>query len=176
MSREADRGPEPLTTIQIDLKERALSFVAESGSVTRLTFSPAGIVYELLQDPQGVRTAGSRVRGESAPDSPGENEREPTVTLTGRLKSKPREGRPDGRGLPTAWARLAVHEEGRSDAHLYSATFHRHTARIALSLDRDAPITIQGYPHPSDDLNGKRLDTFSVINIVHYPGKEERPR
>jgi hypothetical protein len=49
------------------------------------------------------------------------------------------------------------------------ATFHRHTREIALKLPKEAPITVTGYPHPSN--TPKRTDTFSVVNIVEYPGK-----
>src|SRR5205809_507993 len=98
--------------------------------------------------------------------------KEAPLTLTGRLKTQPRDGRPDAKGNPTAWARLAVHEEGRDDAHLYSATFHRHTARIALSLTKDAQVTVQGYAHTSDD--PRRMDTLSVVNLVAYPGKPDK--
>jgi len=51
-------------------------------------------------------------------------------------------------------------------------TFHRHTARIALGLAADAQLTVEGYPHVSE--NPQRSDTFSVINIVAYPGKPSR--
>jgi len=96
-------------------------------------------------------------------------EKSPTVVVSGRIKTKVREGKPDRNGKPTAWGRIAVHEEGRSEAHLYLATFHRHTTRIALGLSVEAPITAEGYPHPAKE-EGK-LDTFSVINLHNYPGK-----
>ncbi len=36
-----------------------------------------------------------------------------------------------------------------------------------------APLTAEGYIHPSGDPEGKRLDTFSVFRLHHYPGKLE---
>ena len=45
---------------------------------------------------------------------------------------------------------------------------------IAAGLPKGAPVTVEGYPHPSTDPAGKRLDTFSVINLVNYPGKPEK--
>lgn len=100
-----------------------------------------------------------------------EIEKAKTTTLQGKLKSKPSEGRPDARGNTTAWARFAAHEEDRDGAHLYSTTFHKHTAGIALSLDNNAPLTVQGYLHEQDDPGSRRLDTLSVINVIDYPGK-----
>lgn len=97
------------------------------------------------------------------------SEKEHTVTLTGRLKSTPKPGRTDRSGKPTAWARVAVHDEGQDEPHLYLATFHRHTAPIALGLKAGAQITVEGYPHVSTD--PKRSDTLSVITMPQYPGK-----
>jgi len=57
---------------------------------------------------------------------------------------------------------------------VYLATFHRHTAAIALGLARNDQVTVEGYLHPASDPSGKRLDTFSVIAIHSYPGKPER--
>jgi hypothetical protein len=54
---------------------------------------------------------------------------------------------------------------------MYSATFHKHTAKIALALDADAAVTVQGYPHESDDPGSRRMDTLSVINLLDYPGR-----
>src|SRR5947209_19863153 len=96
------------------------------------------------------------------------SERDKPLTLQGKLKSKPRPGRPDSRGNPTAWARFAAHEEEQDGAHMYSATFHKHTAAIALSLDKDAQLTVQGYPHPVDDPGSKRMDTLSVLHILQH--------
>jgi hypothetical protein len=33
-------------------------------------------------------------------------------------------------------------------------------------------VTVQGYLHPSNDPEGKRLDTFSAFSLLHYPGKK----
>jgi hypothetical protein len=59
--------------------------------------------------------------------------------------------------------------DGEEQAHDYIATFHRHTRGIAAKLPKEAQITVTGYPHPSQ--SPKRKDTFSVVNIVEYPGK-----
>jgi hypothetical protein len=96
-------------------------------------------------------------------------EKEKTITLSGKLKSKAQPGKPDRSGKPTAYADFAAHVEGEENAHYYVATFHRHTREIALKLAKEAPITVTGYPHPST--SPKRTDTFSVVNIVEYPGK-----
>jgi hypothetical protein len=96
-------------------------------------------------------------------------EREKTITLSGKLKSQPKPGKPDRSGKPTAYADFAAHVTGEETAHDYVATFHRHTRQIALTLAKEAQITVNGYPHPSS--SEKRKDTFSVVNIVEYPGR-----
>jgi hypothetical protein len=35
----------------------------------------------------------------------------------------------------------------------------------------DAQFTVRGSAHPSGESTGSRLDTFSVIDPVGYPGK-----
>lgn len=162
-----------LTSIYIDLQERSITFRADD-QATRLTFTPAGILYQALHGAAVTDRSVERLLDEleqEAPEAPAV-EREPTVTLSGKLKSKPRQGRADGRGNPTAWARLATHQEGHREARFYLATFHRHTAEIALSLPVDAALTVQGYIHPSQQQG--RMDTLSVVNIVRYPGKPRR--
>ncbi len=91
------------------------------------------------------------------------------MTLSGKLKAKPKEGKPDRSGKPTAYARFSAHVEGEKEPHDFLATFHRHTTKIALTLSKDSQITVDGYPHPGN--SEKRLDTFSVINIIQYPDK-----
>jgi len=163
MSKEREGQGVPLTAIHINLKEQAIEFEDQYGTIARLNISPLGVILE---------SELVSARGPYAQAEPAGREREPTVVLTGRLKSKHREGKVDRSGRPTAYARFAAHQEGEEDAHYYLATFHRHTANIALSLPKDAQITVEGYPHPSG--TEKRMDTFSVVNIVSYPGKPRK--
>jgi hypothetical protein len=145
--------------------------------LAKVTLSPSGIIFEPGATPAAESAAVSEPTPPpvAAPATPASVEtsadKARTVTLNGRLKSKPREGRPDAQGKPTAWARFAAHEEDRDTAHIYSTTFHKHTAPIALGLDTDTPLTVQGYPHIQDDPGSKRMDSLSVINLVDYPGK-----
>ncbi len=163
MSKE-EHNRIPLTAIHIDLRERSVRFDAESGPVGKLIVSGETILFEAHHASLPV--------GEQAPKLDDTPEREATVVVSGTLRSTPKAGRPDRSGNPTAWARLAVHEEDQPEAHLYLASFHRHSAQIALGLKPGASVTVAGYPHVSDD--PKRLDTFSVMNIVNYPGKQAR--
>jgi hypothetical protein len=159
-----ERQPERLKTIHIDLEARTIIFQAGQ-TETKLTFSTEGLLYEVLgADPITDRSV-DRLTGESD----GAKEKESSVTLTGRLKTQPKEGRADRRGKPTAWAKLAVHEGARDQAKMYSATFHRHTAKIALGLRRDALITVQGYVRES--AAPQRMDSVSILNLLAYPGK-----
>ena len=195
MEREAQRGRVVLTGIHLDLTEHSVTFEAGEQVVGKLTLAAEGILFEAHPGRDAISAAagaevvaGELVDGESSASTPAEDrpeqpehgeqaahaELEGRVTLAGRLKTKPREGKPDRRGNPTAWARFAAHVEGEDGPHLYSATFHRHTAAIALTLDKDAPLTVDGYAHPSRDPAGTRLDTLSVVNLVAYPGKGQR--
>lgn len=173
MGVENDGNSLSLTAIYIDLKERSISFEAEDKTVAKLTLAASGTLHFHSVD---QARAGERALADPAEtkSTPPVQERQPTITVTGRLKTKPREGNPDARGNRTVFARLAVHQEGEQEAHMYLATFHRHTARIALSLSQEAQITVQGYPHSR--AAERRLDTLSVVNILNYPGREQRRR
>jgi hypothetical protein len=187
MSSEIEGERIALTRVEFDIAGRSITLEAGDKPIARLTFSSGTIYFQtpaLSLSGDAISTAelpGGIPSPDDAPvaedrtiDAEVSQERERPVVLSGRLKSKPREGRPDGRGNPTAWARLAAHEDGDEKARLYSTTFHRHTARIALGLDLNAPITVQAYRHLYDD--PERMDTLSVINIVAYPGKALAPQ
>jgi hypothetical protein len=165
-----------VTGIFIDLEGKSVLLTAKDQTLAMLRLAPEGLIFHAATHvpAEEVRDVPALLPGaEAAQRQPAETERTKAVTLQGKLKSKPKEGRPDSRGNPTAWARLAVHEDDRDGAHLYSATFHKHTAKIALSLERDAPLTVQGYPHENDHPGSRRMDTLSVINLLDYPGKPE---
>ena len=173
MVKEQDCSGIPLTGVYIDLKNRSIELEDDQGVVARLTFASSGTIF--FHPAAGIQSPGSPAAEAQQPGKTTEPlEKEQTVTLTGRLKTQPKEGKPDSRGNPTAYARLAAHQEGQDEAHVYLATFHRHATPIALSLPKDAQVTVTGYPHPSNDPSGKRMDTFSVINLVSYPGKQEK--
>ena len=192
MEREGTSRWVVLTGIHLDLTERSVTFEAGAEVVGKLTLAAEGILFEAHPGRDAISAAagaevvaGELVDGESSASTPTADrpehgkqaahaELEGRVTLAGRLKTKPREGKPDRRGNPTAWARFAAHVEGEDGPHLYSATFHRHTAPIALTLEKDAPLTVDGYAHPSRDPSSTRLDTLSVVNLVAYPGKGQR--
>jgi hypothetical protein len=118
--------------------------------------------------PQGASEISPAASGSLTSSEPAK-EREKTITLSGKLKSQPKPGKPDRSGKPTAYADFAAHVTGEDKAHDFVATFHRHTRDIASKLPKEAQITVTGYPHPSN--TPKRKDTFSVVNFVEYPGK-----
>ena len=184
MNKEIEPNEVPLSGMHIDFRERSITFEVNEVPVARLRFAPEGVVlYQALTPRNPTEEAGAAA--DVLPSSPAplplveeppavaRPEKEKTVTLTGRLKSTPKEGRPDRSGKPTAWARFAAHEEGDDEPHQYLATFHRHTADIALSLKAGAQLTAEGYVHATDD--PKRLATFSVFRLHQYPGKPAHP-
>jgi hypothetical protein len=147
----------PLRFIHIDVKSGLTVLVGEDGRA--ISCNPNLLLQKLL----------SPASPELTPAEPVE-EKESTVTLSGRLKSVPKEGRVDGSGFPTAWARFAAHQEGSNQAHMYLATFHRKSREIALGLKPDAHIIVECYPpHPANEPG--KSDTLSVIHIINYPGK-----
>ncbi len=166
MPKEGEPSGVPLKAIHINLTDRSIEFESEQGTVAKLTFGKEGIIFNAAA--LELSTPSEALQSPSQEDQ-GKQEKEATITLTGRLKNKPKQGRADRSGNPTAYARFAAHIGDEEGPHDYIATFHRHTARIALGLPRDAQVTVEGYPHPSG--SEKRLDTFSVINLVWYPGK-----
>jgi hypothetical protein len=179
MAGEMEPTGIPFTDIHINLTDQTITLKKEEEVVVTLVFEgklPAEGVIFFGSQPQALLDSPFDEEPE-IPVSPASlattsevaKEREKTVTLSGRLKSKPQPGKNDRSNKPTAYADFAAHVEGEKDAHYYVATFHRHTRQIALTLPKEAAITVTGYPHPSQ--SEKRKDTFSVVNIVEYPGK-----
>lgn len=176
MAKEAEGVGIPFTDIHINLTDQTITLKKEEEVVATLVFAgklpAAGVIFfgnqpQALLDSPFDSEAEVSVSPTSASDAA--KEREKTVTLSGKLKSKPQAGKNDRSGKPTAYADFAAHVEGEKNAHDYIATFHRHTRQIALKLPPEAQITVNGYPHPSN--KATRKDTFSVVNIVEYPGK-----
>jgi hypothetical protein len=176
MAKEEKGVGIPFTDIHINLTDQTIILKKEEEVVATLVFEgklPAEGVIFFPNKPQALPDSPFDEEGE-APVSPtsasdAAKEREETATLSGRLKSKPKPGRNDRSGKPTAYAAFAAHVDGEEKAHDYKATFHRHTRNIALKLPVEAQITVFGYPHPRE--SDKSTDTFSVVNIVDYPGK-----
>ncbi len=107
----------------------------------------------------------------AATPSSGESGAQKTVRVVARIKGAPRPGRPDGKGRPTAWCKLATHEEGRDSARMLSCTFHAGTANKALTLADGSQIVVEGYVRESDD--PKRMNSLSVFKIVTIIEPEE---
>lgn len=150
-------GIDSLRRLTIDFHAGTIEIEGADGSCYRLKVVPESVVAVSSEAPVSL-----------APEAPAqalpENGGQRTTRLVGRLKSTPREGRPDSRGRPTAWAKLAVHEEGRDSARMFSATFHAATTSKALALSSDAQVIVEGYVRPSDD--PKRMDAVSVFSLI----------
>lgn len=174
-----------LNDIRINLREGYIQTDAEDGTVVRYSFKPQEVMFQLLQrgNLEGAATRLLASTGEvpeasstdqaaetTTPEATTQKEKPPAIVLPGKLQKKPVDGRPDRHQKPTAWAPFLAHMEGHEDAVLLSASFHNHTRAIALGLSADDPITAQGYLHPAAAGSG-RLSTFSVINLMRYPGK-----
>lgn len=181
MAAEHHESVPELSAIRIQRADGQITFVFETEErpVARLTLPVPGTLSfnsssgSDRPDSETSATPSVGIEERASGESAG-RESERTAVLSGRLKSTPREGKADRSGNPTAWARFAAHEEGQRDARFYIATFHRHTARIALGLPREVRLTVEGYLHRSNDPTGRRLDTISVFNLIAYPGKRER--
>ena len=192
MSAEHESKQElPLKGIYINFEERSIEFEDRHGTVGRIVFTGERTLVEgrpltlaAAREEADARAATQpdkrRAESEAAaaadiqpPARSEPREHQETVILAGTLLTQPVQGKPDGRGQPTAWARFGAQVENEDAAHLYGATFHKHTTAIALGLAKGAALTVEGYRHQAEP-GSTRLDTFSVINLVHYPGKEAR--
>jgi hypothetical protein len=167
----SDRAPSPpyqglLRTLQFDLQAMTVTLETVDRATITLQLTEAGVVTSV----QAAAPTEDAVFPASDPSADQTSAGKILATITGKLKSRPRQGRPDANGNPTAWAKLAAHEDGLVEARMYSATFHRHTAALALSLDKDTTVTVRGYVRRSSDPG--RMDGLSVFGIVHYPGKQ----
>ena len=100
-------------------------------------------------------------------------EEEEHVIFTGKLKTKPKEGRPTTKGKPTAWAIFAVHDEEQEEAKAYSTSFTGSARPIALRLSQDAQITVKGYPPIPATEEGRR-DRLHVFAILNHPNKRQK--
>jgi hypothetical protein len=180
MSSERQPKDIRLTGIHIDLIDQVVTLEAQDGRKARLSFGQPTTLFETHpRPPTEADTPDELVSddesGWSEPDSVRQRspEQQQTVVLNGQLRTQPKAGRPDRQGRPTAWARLAVSEEGAELAHLYTATFYRATTAIALRLSKGSQLTVEGYPH-AGDATKKRLDTLSVIALHEYPGRPNK--
>ena len=155
--------PSPLRRIHLDLQDFSLLLEAEDGRM--ISYQPTQQLLQLLS------LMGSQPAAPAAVETPAEETASPnpTVKLSGRLKSAPKEGRPDSSGFPTAWARFAAHDEGSTLARMYIATFHRKCRDIVLGLPVNSQLIVEGYPHQSD--SPEKSDTLSVVHMINYPGK-----
>jgi hypothetical protein len=173
MTKEDDGSGIRFTDIHINLADQTIVLKKEDEVVATLIFEgklPAeGIIFLGNQTPVLLDSPfDEETETPVSPASPAK-EREKTATLSGKLKSQPKPGKSDRSGKPTAYADFAAHVEGEKEAHYYKATFHRRTRDIALKLPAEAQITVFGYPHPRN--SPRSTNTFSVVNIVDYPGK-----
>jgi hypothetical protein len=192
MAPERRPGDIRLIGIHINLIDCVVTLDTEDGRKAKLSFGEPKILparqpnfpsdtpdelaaeddsaWEAMMPPASVASA---LEPSTAAES---RERQQTVVLTGSLRTQPKAGRPDSRGRPTVWARLAVHDEGSEQDRVYSATFYRDSTAVTLGLAKGAQITVEGFPHVGDP-SRKRPDRLSVIALHDYPGKvAEKPQ
>lgn len=181
MTRDDDSLFDHLEAVNIDLRNKAVEVQAEGGTKIRFTYTPRGVLMQLTLGSEASLSPTDDVVGPPVVEAPAEpasgapaaaKPKNPAEVMSGKLQTTPTDGRPDGRGRPTAWARFLAHRDGDDGALLISATFHNRTRDIALGLDAGDTITAQGYYHPSRD--PQRLPTFSVFHLMNYPGKPAR--
>jgi hypothetical protein len=171
MSSEHVGASIPLTAIHIDLRERSISFEADGQTLARLHFIGETVLFEgpprILPEPPAP--ASLPEPAVAALEEAGAEPERP-VTLVAKLLTRPKFGRADDDAGRTASATVAVQEDGRSDPHLYVATFPRHTVQLARRLRPESHLILEGYPSASTDQR-RPLDVFAVTDIIAYPGK-----
>ena len=187
-----------LTGIHIDLVDRVVTLDAEDGRKARVSFgqqrtSPVDTSehltiapesdtpdeltaeddhsWEELMPPASLKSPPPLAAEPSAET----RERHQTTVLSGSLRTQPKAGPPDRQGNPTAWARLAVHEEDSEQERVFSATFHRDSTAAALALTKGAQITVEGYPHLGDPSRKRPTDSqSSPCTIIRAPSHAAR--
>lgn len=172
MPGEREKSVSFIRSINIDLEAKAITVHATDHSAARFTLSPHGVIFEHFPQSEALAAPASTTAELPATAAP---EKERAITLSGKLKSQPREGRPDSAGNPTAWGRFAAHEEtpdGKSQAHMFLATFHGDNRAIALRLGVDTPLEVKGFPRPTTE-QGK-LDGLSVVEIIRIGDTPQR--
>src|SRR4051794_33318242 len=153
----------PLSSIHIELDPPAVTFTGTDGRA--ITFHPVDYLRRIL----GAAAASP------TPEASAEQAREKVITLAGKLKTKPQDGFPDGKGKPTATALFAAHLPESQDAKMYFAIFHGATTSIVRNTcDVSTSLTITWYPHQSTSPD--KNDTIDVIRLEQYPGKPTNPR
>ncbi len=160
---------EQLRKLSIDFEKKRLQLESTNAQILRINIED--LTWEFITPPPGVERPEVKIQVEEKPQEPEKtvDESKKTWTLTGRVKGNVREGRPDGAGKPTAWARVAAHNEEKDEAWMLSTTFHRASTRAALGLKPEDQITFEGYLRPSNDAS--KMDSFSVFHLIDYPGK-----
>src|SRR5438067_52586 len=114
----SEQQPVPLKSIHLDLEEWTFTLEGTDGRAIR--FSPQEALQRFLSKAHSPLPAREIEPGQS----PESKETQGTITISGKLKTQPKEGSPDKRGRPTATARLAYHQEGKNEAQLCYCSFH----------------------------------------------------
>src|SRR4051794_33784777 len=177
MSDEQEREQiNKLHEIRINLEQGFVQTEFADGTIERYSYNSDGIFRSILQS-GSLEAAARRLlatsqaeaemvdQDEQQPPAAVQQEKSTARVLSGKLQDQPREGMPDGKGNPTAWAKFLAHIEGNAGAVLASATFHGSTRSIALGLPAGSPITAQGYYHEARG-NG-RNPTFSIFHLIN---------
>jgi hypothetical protein len=110
MAKEGEGAGIPFTDIHINLRDQTVVLKKEDEVVATLVFEgklPAAGVIFLGSQPQGLLDSPFDEEPETplSPTSPASTseavkEREKTITLSGKLKSQPKPGKPDRSGKP----------------------------------------------------------------------------
>src|SRR4051794_3127682 len=107
MSAEQGHPGIPLSGVHLDLVERSITFEASHKPIAKVVFSSGTLYFQTPSEGRAEHPltgeqlpAGALAPAEDSPltdDVPTAEarERETTIILSGRVKSKPREGRPD---------------------------------------------------------------------------------
>jgi hypothetical protein len=142
-------NPSPVAT------SPAVSAAESEPQVQEENHSPPPAAEAVQAEPEATTTA----------DRSGKKENQ--LILTGKLKTKPAEGRyPDKAGRPTATALFAANAPDREDAWMLSATFLRATVKVALALEKDDQITVEGFVNKNNDPT--RNDYYSIYRFLHH--------
>src|SRR5688500_18769653 len=101
----SEHQPVLLKSIHLDLEDWVFTLEGTDGRAIR--FSPLEALQQLLTKAHSPLPAPAQ-----AAENPKESKETPgTTTVSGKLKTQPKDGSPDSKGRPTATARLAYHQD-----------------------------------------------------------------
>ena len=100
-------------------------------------------------------------------------EEEEHVIFTGKLKTKPREGRQTTKGKPTAWAIFATHDAEQEEAKYTAPVLPNQPETLPCLFPKTHRLPSKATPPKPATEEGRR-DRLHVFAILNHPNKRQK--